>query len=584
MMSASAESGSNLAGGRPAWSMLAVVAAALVVRGTLLWLRGDYLDYDESMYLLLGRSILAGDGLSLNAAPHTALGPMLPLASAAIGRFLGNDLLLAQRLLSTIAGTLLLVPVWILVRAKAGERIAAITVALLVAWPALVDVAPKYGPMWTHTYAGSEPLYLCFLFTALACGEAAIERRGWAGGGLAFLGGSALALAYLTRGEAALFGGLYLVFRCWQLLREREAVLPALKVAALSGAAFLIVAAPYLRHLHASSGKWMISGQPDVMFPMAETLQEVFRNEIYNGRYVLPWMSLDEAHAHLLNPYWGTPEGVDRNTQIGHYAWIAAAETPVQRTWSERLVNRLQNYGLMLWTLCGPLLAPFVLIGVVMARRVPIPVFAVAGLAASLLTGFYLVVLPRFFLYLVPAFAFWAAHGVEALATRFTRSPAVATRFAVLLLVAASLASVGDRAQGPEAMRLKIVAEEDRRVAEDLAAALPDVERFMHWHPRIAYWAGWEWRPLPVSTLDAIAHYCSRIGVEHFLLASVGHSPIRLKVSHVVISIDRELRDALRNIAPRTGGAHEHPPMVLSEAPKVGGFSAGTLSLQEPLE
>jgi hypothetical protein len=431
---------------------------------------------------------------------------------------------------------------------------------------------------------GSEPLFLFFLFAALASGEAAIGRRGWAGSGLAVLGGLALALAYLTRAEAVLFAGLYAAFRCWRLLREREALRSAVKVAVLSGVAFLIAAAPHLRYLHASSGKWMISGQPDVMFPMAETLQEVFRNEIYNGRYVLPWMSLDEAHTHLLNPYWGTPEGVDRDTQIGHYAWIAAAETPVQRTWSERLVNRLQNYGLMLWTLCGPLLAPFVLIGIVMARRVPIPVFAVAGLAASLLTGFYLVVLPRFFLYLVPAFAFWAAHGVEALATRFTRSPAVATRFAVLLLVAASLASVGDRAQGPEAMRLKIVAEEDRRVAEDLAAALPDVERFMHWHPRIAYWAGWEWRPLPVSTLDAIAHYCSRIGVEHFLLASVGHSPIRLKVSHVVISIDRELRDALRNIAPRTGGAHEHPPMVLSEAPKVGGFSAGTLSLQEPLE
>ena len=48
--------------------------------------------------------------------------------------------------------------------------------------------------------------------------------------------------------------------------------------------------------------------------------------------------------------------------------------------------------------------------------------------------------------------------------------------------------------------------------------------------------------------------------------------------------IDPELRDALRSIVPRTNGAHEHPPMVLSEAPKVGGFSAGTLSLQEPLE
>jgi hypothetical protein len=584
MMAASAESGSNLTGGRPAWSMLAILAAALVVRGVFLWLRGDYLDYDESMYLLLGRGILAGDGFSLNGAPHTALGPMLPLATAAVARLFGHDLLLAQRLLSTVAGTLLLIPIWILVRAKAGDRIAVITVALLVAWPALVDVAPKYGPMWAHTYAGSEPLFLFFLFAALACGEAALERRGWTGDGLAVLGGSALAIAYLTRGEAALFGGLYVAFRFWRLVREREAVRPALKVAALSGVAFLIVAAPHLRHLRAASGKWMASGQPDVVFPIAETLQETFRDEAYLDRYVRTWLKLDEAHTHLLNPYWGTPEGVDRDRQAARYAWVAAAGTPVQRTWPERLLNRLQNYALMLLTLCGPLLTPFVIIGIVAARRALIPVFAVAGLAASLLTGLYLVVLPRFFLYLVPALAFWAAHGVEALASRFTRSPATATRFAVLLLVAASLTGVGYRAMGGEAMRLKVAAESDRGVAEDLAAALPDVDRLMHWHPRFAYWAGWEWRPLPVASLDAIAHYCSRIGVEYVLLASVGHSPIRLRVSHVIIAIDRDLRDALRVIAPRVGGAHEHPHMVLSEAPAVAGFSAGTLSLQELLE
>jgi len=47
---------------RLAW----IIAAALLVRGLLFWLRGEYLDWDEAMYLLVARSFLEGGEPTLN--------------------------------------------------------------------------------------------------------------------------------------------------------------------------------------------------------------------------------------------------------------------------------------------------------------------------------------------------------------------------------------------------------------------------------------------------------------------------------------------------------------------------------------
>jgi hypothetical protein len=260
---------------------------------------------------------------------------------------------------------------------------------------------------------------------------------------------------------------------------------------------------------------------------------------------------------------------------------VAAAGTPVSRAWPARLGNRLLNLAYMLWTLCTPLFLPFVLLGLITARRRDVPAFAVAGLATSLVVGFYLAILPRFFLFLVPALALWAAYGVDSLVNLFGSRRLAATRLVDSLLIAASLAIVGLHSVGERAIRLELMAETDRDVAEDLAAALPEVDRFMHWHPRIAYWAGWDWRPLPAASLDAIAHYCSRIGVGHILLASVGHDPLGIDLPYLLITIEPELEDALREIPPERDTPHEHPQMRLGRAPSIAGYPTGSLGLLE---
>ncbi|MGD8699609.1 MAG: hypothetical protein PVJ43_09985 [Gemmatimonadales bacterium] len=556
------------------------VLAALAVRTVLFWLRGDYLDYDEAMYLLLARSLLENGAPLLNGLPHTALGPLVPALTAGLAKSLGLELLTAQRMLSALAGALLLVPVWSLLRPSAGPRVARLAVTLLVVWPALIDVAPKYGPMWSHMYAGSEPIYLSLLFSALAVGETALRRRGATGLLLAAAAGGLLALAYMARAEAVVFGAVYAIVRGLQALRRREPLRRASAVAGLAAAGFLAVAVPQLSYLHRVTGSWIVSGQTAVMSPTAETLQEVFRDERNLTNYVFTWYRMDHEHTHLLNPYWGTPNDVDRDVQLGRFALVAGAGTPVSRAWPARLANRLLNFFYMLWTLCGPLFLPFAVLGLVGARRHDVPAFVVAGLATSLIIGFYLAVLPRFFLFLLPALALWAAYGIDLLVNLCGSRRWLATRLAVSLLIAASLAIVVYRSVGEYATQLKVAAEADREVAEDLAAAFPEVDRFMHWHPRVAYWAGWDWRPMPAESLDAVAHYCSRIGVEHMLLAPVGHNPLRMEAPYLVITIGHELADALREIVP-ADGQHEHPPMRLDRAPLIAGYPTALLDLGE---
>ncbi len=557
-----------------------LVVAALAVRCLFFWLRGAYLDWDEAMYLLIARSFLEGGGPELNGLPHTALGPFVPLASAAVSRFSGLELLSAQRMISALAGAFLIVPVWYLLRKSAGARVAWTAIPLLVAWPALIDVAPKLGPMWFHMYAGSEPTYLFFLFAALACGEGALERRGWSAYLLAWVAGSLMGCAYLTRAEAVVFAGLYAVVRAVLWLRARGD-LRGLTVPSLAALAFLVTAGPHLYYLRQAGGEWMLSGQPATMKPMAETLQEVFRSDAYLPNFVRAWWRLEAGHRYFQNPYWGTPDGVSRELQKSQFEQLAAAETPVERGWLGRIGNRLLNYGYALWTLCGLLFLPFVIVGIIATRERALPAFALAGVGAGLVVSLYLAALPRFFLYLVPVLALWAAAGILAIADRLRRHKDLATRFLVGALVVASLVAVGRRSMGELAQSLSLVADEDRWAGEALAAALPDADRVIHWHPRFAYWAGWDWRTMPYATLDDIAHYAVVQDAKYVLLARGGFSPLTAEVSHLLVILDDVLQDTLRAGQISESGRHTHPMMLLSEVSPVAGYATGVLGLDE---
>src|SRR5215212_8635078 len=112
-------------------SLVFLVSGALFLRLALLWLRGDYIVFDEGYYLLLARSLRAGQGFTLNGLPHVALSPLQPLVVAGLS-FLGIPDLWASRLLAALCGAALVIPVAVLAYRWFGRRgaiIAAMTTA-----------------------------------------------------------------------------------------------------------------------------------------------------------------------------------------------------------------------------------------------------------------------------------------------------------------------------------------------------------------------------------------------------------------------------------------------------------------------
>jgi hypothetical protein len=302
-----------------------LVAVAFVVRYGLFALRGDYLDWDEALYLLMSRSLLAGDGLSVNGLPHIALGPLVPFLTAGLSKLGGVSPLGAQRLLASLAGAALLVPVWYLFRVAADRRIARVGALLLVGWTALIDVGPRFGPMWRHVYAGSEPFYLAALFGAFALVEFGLRRRGMAGALAAVGAGALLALAYLARQEAVVIGGLYALFRSALALQDGSRWREVLGSLAIVGAAFLIIAGPYLIHLRQVSGGWTLSGNLGPTGATAGLYQEVVRDDSKIAPYLEAWWALSPDHQRLVNPYWG----VDTALPAAGRRWCVMGEEGV---------------------------------------------------------------------------------------------------------------------------------------------------------------------------------------------------------------------------------------------------------------
>ena len=122
-------------------TLWATVALALLIRLVLLFLRGDYLVFDEGYYLLLARSLRAGDGFALNGLPHVALSPLQPLVVAGLS-LTGLPDVWASRLLAALCGALLVVPLAALAERGIGERGARVWRLPYAEHPALLTILP----------------------------------------------------------------------------------------------------------------------------------------------------------------------------------------------------------------------------------------------------------------------------------------------------------------------------------------------------------------------------------------------------------------------------------------------------------
>lgn len=536
--------------------VLWITAAAILLRLLLFLGRGDYVAFDEGFYLLLGRSLVTGEGYSLIGIPHITLSPLFPLLAGGLGLALG-DWIWGGRVIAALASGLLILPAWAVFRRIAPRRTALIATVLIAVIPAL---APFVVPFWlgADLWVGAEPLLHLFLFAGIAAWLRADEApggtvrtaAGWAGCGALF------GLAFLARPEAVIAWGILGLVALAIAVKRRS--LHRLVGAVLMGLGFLAVASPYWFHVHEVTGRWALTGR-GVAAPAAavEGLTgggggrvgpaAVIESMLWSDgkAYERYLYGLDRSGLRLQSDYWGVypePEPRPHDAQAARAAAPASAPAADPPPGSaagaaEAAPERpplLRLYARSLGTIFPLLLWPFVILGAAQPRgravlRRELPVAATL-LGTSLAIVLFVAADPRTQLFLVPLLALYAARGFSLLEQEVQGRVGVAPlRPGFVELMLATVAVVWLLAIDARRLYLSIelgsphhiVGAQNRAVAEDMDSLFPDRRGpVMSWHPALAVFADRDWRPLPHDAVPRIVRYAAASGAEIIVLSA----------------------------------------------------------------
>lgn len=202
---------------------------------------------DSVAYAVTGKNLFSGRGFSYQGALQLV---HPPLYSVLIGFFwlLTNNLEFSGQVVSAIAGSLLVIPVYYFVKGIYGRRVGLISGIFVAICPLLV-----YGS--TETF--SESLYTLFLISSVALAWKALSSRKllWIS-----LAGLMVGLSFLTHPLGILFIPIFLVF-----LFLSPLLIPATTLRSVGKKAvffllfFIIVCLPYWVFLHQNLGRWTLS-------------------------------------------------------------------------------------------------------------------------------------------------------------------------------------------------------------------------------------------------------------------------------------------------------------------------------------
>jgi 4-amino-4-deoxy-L-arabinose transferase-like glycosyltransferase len=501
-----------------------VALAALALRLVLLVARGDYIVYDEGYYLLLARSLRAGQGFALNGLPHVALSPLQPVL-VALASAVGVPDLWASRLLAALCGSLLVLPVANLAGRAGGPRAALAAAVFTAASPALMSFVPFFpGESW-NLYFGSEPLFLLLAFSAVAAAVRA-EEAGWKWWAAA---GALAGASYLARAEGLVLCGMLLLVVSLRVV-VRRAPAPAWRGVVLAAGTALVVAAPYLGYLHSALGRWAVSGRVQAASHAGAATPSIVESArsggstldafVWQGRpeaFVQAMYGLDPTGTRMVSQYWGiraapVPPAPGASTAAPVAAAPATADSSARPAPSARSAGRVWWQGI---TAVVPWwLVTLALVGLALGTR-GILVWIIPLAASALLPSLLTYVEPRSLLPLAPLAALYAAVAVLKACDRLTG--AWKLRASILLPAAVALALVVPAARDlvrawPQTTALQQVATARRTVGEYLARHLPEGAVVMSFHPAVAIWADRSWRVLPSDSFQRIAAYAE---VEH---------------------------------------------------------------------
>jgi 4-amino-4-deoxy-L-arabinose transferase-like glycosyltransferase len=203
---------------------------------------------DTVTYLLLARNLFTGEGLTEFGIPHIIHPPFYPIM---IGIFwqLTGELVLAGHLVSTVAGALLVLPVYLLGKYLYNSRTAHYAGLFTAVFPILV-----YGSVETF----AESLYTFLLISGIAAFWITFRRRrvlGMLGAGIL------IGLSFLTHPSGLAFLPLLLIFLFFgQVSRLKSSWSRFLLRVAVMVIGFCVACLPFWIFIHRVTGAWQVSG------------------------------------------------------------------------------------------------------------------------------------------------------------------------------------------------------------------------------------------------------------------------------------------------------------------------------------
>lgn len=231
---------------KPAKILFGLVVVALIFRVLLLNFRFA-VGFDEVNYLKLG---VSGHLHGFAETLHTYWSPFFPWL-VAVFSFFTNNYEFAGRLVSVLAGSLLVLPVYFLAKQLYDESIGLIAAAFVAIFPPLA---------FQSTLILTEATYTLLVATAVYTGWKMLKRYSIVA---AALSGILAGCLYLTRPEGIGFLFIFIVWLLVGCLAKIFLIKPlraGYMFVALS-VGFIVVSAPYFFYLKSSTGSWTISAK-----------------------------------------------------------------------------------------------------------------------------------------------------------------------------------------------------------------------------------------------------------------------------------------------------------------------------------
>jgi len=503
------------------------IAFAFVLRVLAVALRGTYVDFDESMCIALGRSVVTGHGYVLNGLPNVTFPFGVPLLAGATW-FVTHSARWALNAPTAIFGALTVIPVYLIMR-HVWNRLAAATAAILYAgFPPLLFLVP-YCAYAERLYSGSEAIFLFFILMAAYAFLKAVTEATFTSGLVAgFFSGIAFqvrqdALGYFLALLAVAYGAAFLT-------KRKTVPREYLRFAFGAVLVFALIVAPYFLWVKDVTGRCYEGPRFSKTFEMRRSLTRVIRGDDW-GPALADYFRPNEDHTQIETSYYGVSAYHRARIESG------AEDIPLKT-----LLTGLNFYNpRAAWTVLWRTLIPvglwvFILIGFISAvaeKRWMFLAIIAALIAPSVWVTLTLYVLGRF--YLVPAVAMllFAARGLDLTVRAFlpivlgdrTALRARAAAFAYLVVPTAfAVIFATDTISHARELRAdrrdferKLEAKLDH-LTPHLTLLIPPGSRVVTWSPAPSVRADFTWLAMPEAPPEAVVDYCRKRSADFLLL------------------------------------------------------------------